>query len=367
MGKTITAKNLLKTEGILTCSPSDTLSQALAKLNSSHDAVFVFENNQELLGVISPYYVLFQSNFPSSTKVKNCLFSPPKISENTPYWEIARNMMESKVYYLPVYSAQDEWLGIVSYRSLFRTILNDKSLLSKLNVSTKHKMITIEESATLTEARNLLTTKKISRLPVVNQGRKLVGILTRFDLRLALSEPKDSLSFLSRSGEKKKFTDKPIRNYYKKSVVTVSEKTSVNKMISTLLEKEIGSLIVVNSKWQPVGIITNKDLLKAIANLGKSNQTTLELSIPDNFRYEEELTGLLTSFAKKLLKRKNINRLEAVIKTINNPIGKEKIYQSTIRIYHPNKSTIIGSSNSHDWNVAVSKALAKIESQFNKA
>ena len=125
----LTAKDLLISERILTCSPHDTLSQALSKLNSSHDAVFVVNDDEKLLGVISPYHALFRSNNPPTTKVENCFYSPPKLKESTSISEIARNMVESKVYYLPVFSENGNWLGVVSVRSVLEASVKKQNLV----------------------------------------------------------------------------------------------------------------------------------------------------------------------------------------------------------------------------------------------
>src|SRR3990170_7197833 len=131
MSQEITAGDLLKTEGIITCAPSATLSQALAKLNSSHDAVFVADG-KKLLGLITPYYVMFRANFPPTTKVQHCLFSPPKLRLSTPIWEIAKQMVLAKVYFLPIFSDTNEWLGIVSVYSLLRKVAQQESIINKL-------------------------------------------------------------------------------------------------------------------------------------------------------------------------------------------------------------------------------------------
>ncbi len=364
MGNSISAKDLLKTEGILTCSPSCTLAQALAKLNSSHDAVFVVDEKEKLLGVISPYYALFQGNFPPTTKAKNCVYSPPKIKESTTLWEIARNMVESKVYYLPVFSQNEQWIGIVSYRSVFGALLANPVLLKTIQVPRISLLVTINENASLSEARELLRKKGVSRLPVVTKTGRLAGILTRFDLRGALAEPKSSQSFLSRQGEKKKFADKPIRGLFKKNVITVSEKTPIPKMVRTMLENEIGSLILVNAKWQPTRIVTNRDLLKAIADKRQPSQATLDVTMPVDFAYEKEITVLLQKFVKKLLKKEKVRKIRVILKSIKNPAGKDKSFRTTILSENQKNKIKLGEATEPRWKTSVRKAMAKIEKQM---
>lgn len=363
----LTAKDLLKNKGIITCSPSCSLSEALALLQSSHDAVFVVETENKLLGVINPYYVLFQSNLPPATKVKNCLFSPPKLKESTPLSEIARNMMESKVYYLPVFSQEGSWIGIVSIRRLLRTVVEDIGYVEELEITRKTNIVTIRDNANLGKARALLSNKGVSRLPVINDTHRLVGILTRFDLRTAFAEPKSSQRFLSRSGEKRKLINKPIRGFYKKTVVTATDKTSLSQMLQMMLDKEIGSIVMVNSKWQPIDILSYRDLLKAIAIKSKGKKTSLSIYSPDDFNEKEQFRIMLRLLIKKVQKINGIDRVEAHLETVKNPVDKARLYEITLKVIYQKSKSIIGSSKDYSWKTALSKAIKRIKKQTRRA
>ena len=104
-------KDIIKTEGIIKLLPDDTLSYALAKMRTSHDASFVFDEKNQFLGVINPYYALIKSSYPGNAKVKHCLYHPPKININFPPAKVAGLFSESKVHYLPVFDDNEKFLG----------------------------------------------------------------------------------------------------------------------------------------------------------------------------------------------------------------------------------------------------------------
>jgi CBS domain-containing protein len=364
MAQTTTVEDLLKKEGILTCTPSATLSQALAKLNSSHDAVFVVGEKDKLLGVISPYYVMYKSSYPPTTKAENCLFSPPKLKLTTPIWEIARHMIQSKVYYLPVLSESKDWVGVVSVHALLEAIVGDRDLVSHLQFKRRTKrMITVRENATLNEARALLRSKGVSRLPVVDARGKLVGILTRYDLRSAFAAPRTSQRFLSRQGEKRKQLDKPIRGFFKREVVTATEKTSITQMINLMLEKRIGSIIVLNSKWQPINIITYRDILEAVSRLEFEKEESINISVPDDFAYKEELEKLIQKLFLKLKKQNKLIRIKVKVNSLKNPAGEVKLFNIILITFHPQTKSFIGKGSDYKWKIALRKAIGKLEAQ----
>lgn len=367
MQQTITAKDLLITEGILTCAASATLSQALAKLNSSHDAVFVVGENNKLLGVISPYYVIFKSSYPPATKAENCLFSPPKLKLTTPIWEVAKHMILSKVYFLPVFSEKGKWQGMVSVRALLESVIQNKELVNRLRFRRKTKwMISVRENATLNEARALLRSKGVSRLPVVDGRGKLVGILTRFDLRQVLAAPKSSQRFLSRQGEKKKQLNQSMRSFYKREVVTATEKTSSTQVIALMLEKRIGSVVVVNPKWQPVNIISYRDVLEAVSRLEFEEEKLISITFPQDFVHEDELVALIQRLCYKLQKQNKLTRIQVKVDTMKNPAEETKRTNITLTTFHPEVGSYIAKGSDYKWKKALRKAMAKIEAQARR-
>lgn len=239
---TLTAKDLVKTERILTAQPEDSLASALAKINSSHDAVFVTEKNR-LLGVISPYQVLYRGHFPAATKIKNCLFLAPKLKPDTKIDQIARLMLEAKVYFLPVVTDSGKWLGVVSYRRLLRHLTGFK-------VQPK-PLVKIKDNLTISQARNMMKSSGVSRLIVTSGNDRLIGILTRYDLSQSLNLPPAA----------------PVKAYIKHDVATFRQTDNPVNVISQMVDRRIGSMVMVNQNNQPIGLLSVRDCLEKLANL----------------------------------------------------------------------------------------------------
>jgi IMP dehydrogenase len=112
--------------------------------------------------------------------------------------------------------------------------------------------VTIHPEATLAEALEVMTLHGISGLPVVDKknGRagKLVGILTNRDVRFA-ANPRQPISEL--------MTNK---------LITVREGVSEEEAKKLLHQYRIEKLLVVDQDYRCVGLVTVKDIEKAVAN-----------------------------------------------------------------------------------------------------
>ena len=104
--------------------------------------------------------------------------------------------------------------------------------------------ITIDESATIKEAKVVMAEYKISGLPVEKNSR-LVGIITNRDIRF---ETNDSL---------------PVNKCMTSdNLVTVPVGTSLNKAKEILQSHRIEKLLVVDNEYNLTGLITVKDIQK---------------------------------------------------------------------------------------------------------
>ena len=107
--------------------------------------------------------------------------------------------------------------------------------------------ITIRPDATLGEARALMEANKISGIPVVETGGKLVGILTNRDVRFAVN-PKQ-----------------PVRELMTHdNLATVLAGVSQDDARRLLHARRIEKLLVVDEHYHCTGLITVKDMERAV-------------------------------------------------------------------------------------------------------
>ena len=113
--------------------------------------------------------------------------------------------------------------------------------------------VTIHPEATLADALALMQENHISGIPVV-EGRngsagKLVGILTNRDVRFATDKRQKVSELMTRE-----------------RLVTVRESVGQDEAKRLLHQHRIEKLLVVDSEYRCVGLITVKDIEKAVAN-----------------------------------------------------------------------------------------------------
>ncbi len=107
--------------------------------------------------------------------------------------------------------------------------------------------ITIAPDATLGEAQALMKNHRISGIPVVEHSGKLVGVLTNRDVRFA-DNPRQPVRELMTS----------------ENLATVRLGTSGDEARRLLHQRRIEKLLVVDDAFRCIGLITVKDIEKAV-------------------------------------------------------------------------------------------------------
>jgi len=120
--------------------------------------------------------------------------------------------------------------------------------------------VTLHQNAIVKDALQLMKSYKIGGIPVVDENRKLIGILTNRDLRFETNENKSIKELMTRN-----------------NLVTAPQGTNLSEAQDILQKHKIEKLPVVDKDNILVGLITYKDIMKVkdYPNSAKDNHGRL--------------------------------------------------------------------------------------------
>lgn len=310
----MTLQPVFKTKNIIKVGPDDSLSHVFSLFSSSHDSAFVFDEKNHFLGAINPYHCVIKKSYPANTKVKHCLIHPPYIDINCPLKKVARYILDSRLYYLPVFSNKN-FVGIISARRLLEAVKDLEGFNSPAGSFLKYKspLVSVFEQDFLSKALALFKQYKVSKLVVLTKDLKLRGIISYFDLIAYLLVPREKQHFSSREGNKIPFLKRSVTTAMKNNVVTISIYEKLHQAAAAILNKQVGSVVVVDESRHPLGLITIHDLLSIY--IGRRGLFNAELVTKD---LSEKSLRVVSRFVDQLNRQlsriKNLSRARVFIK-----------------------------------------------------
>lgn len=142
------------------------------------------------------------------------------------------------------------------------------------------KIFTVTPCTLLKKVVEILNTKRISGLPVVNKENKLVGIVSEKDILRAMYPSyaefyEDSSNTRSSELFEKKSQDilnLKVSQIMQKNIKVINDSATVMEACSTLLAYQIRRLPVVNKKGSLIGIVSQGDVFGALMKYGLNSK-----------------------------------------------------------------------------------------------
>ncbi len=125
-------------------------------------------------------------------------------------------------------------------------------------------VVTISEDKSMLEARELMKSKDFRRIPVVDDIKRVMGIITDGDIGRA--SPSDA-STLSRYEANYLLSRLKVRDVMTRDVITVRDNSAIEDVAYLLYKNKINALPVVNDDNKLCGIITDSDIFRAFVSI----------------------------------------------------------------------------------------------------
>ncbi|HUU75015.1 MAG TPA: CBS domain-containing protein [Methanoregulaceae archaeon] len=169
-------------------------------------------------------------------------------------------IIEKMVGGIPIVDLQDVLQGIVTERDVMKMLANEKVEATVEEVMTKSTRVTQPDCPIGTVTRDM-TAHHFRRLPVISED-VLFGIITTTDIMKYLGTGKvfDQLV----TGDVAEVMGLPVRNLISGKLFTISPEKSINEAARVMLNRGVGALPVIEND-RLIGLVTEFDLVKALA------------------------------------------------------------------------------------------------------
>jgi predicted transcriptional regulator len=263
------ASELMRTK-FLSVSVDDNVHTVLGKLDAGkHHSAIVVDSRDRYVGMFDKESCLRSRGDASQMKVRNVVHKTSKLEESTDIERVAQLLQTSDTHVLPVLDKYKRVAGIVGTRDVLLALSERLRGMRVADISTKY-LVTLSEDDAIAKAIELVRRKKVARIPVVDDKRRLIGIVTRFDLlKQFFAHPTESRgggrgSFAAMPTKPSKGSIAKVSDMMMKTVQTIEPGALLQQAVRKMADANVSDLIVVEDGI-PVGILTTKDVLKQIA------------------------------------------------------------------------------------------------------
>ena len=327
--------------------PSENSLTKIVGLFREHGIYQVFLPEGERCGMISARDVLKAANI-GATKASAIMSYVSVIGKESLVGEAARLMMDYRIRAVPI-SDGHKIIGQINSADIITQLKGKLSGEMRVTSLAVNNPITIDSSASIAKARDLMIRKRIDHLPVTKQSR-LEGMITSSDIVAHITQP-ERLGSKSIKPEARGVFDFTVQDLMESNPLTCSTDTSVEQALNLIFSSP-GTYILI-TQWEELqGIVTRQNYISLL----KEREDELAVPVyivglPEDPFEAEAAKGKFKRTIKQLHKLlPEIIEARSVIKTKTSIPGKErKRYEVSVYIKTPKGSY---SYTSDGWQLA---------------
>jgi CBS domain-containing protein len=167
--------------------------------------------------------------------------APTGISDNLPHKDLPQRAPRTPV--------RDQ--GIAAYETASAQVVRPNVSLAGEIMT--HEVVSVAPSETNEAVRELFQQNRFHHLPIVDQDKRVVGIISDRDLLRSIIDRQAA----------------PLSELMVKKVLTALPETPIHDLASTLFHEKIGCIPITSADGKLVGIITRSDLLRCLMEVNK--------------------------------------------------------------------------------------------------
>ncbi len=355
------------TRDVVAVKIGDTIAKAISKMQEHgfHELPVVNERG-ELVGFLNYRILIRRKSISIYSRVENVMTKPPTVEPEAAVIDAVKLMIDAGYRSIPVVK-KNKLVGIISRTDIIRLVPKMKEVASipVEDVMTSEPDV-VEEDSPIEYAIDIMRKLGEMSVPVVDENRKLTGIVHMRDASRAIWREKDRASVGELSGEKKKV------QVFVKDVMSppvyVEEEACLCDAVEKMIEFHSSICVVVDKKMLPLGVISQRDVIEAVMRKGKTEGVFVQitgLDIEDTEPYFA-IYDMVEDFLKKINRFKEFKPQLLTFHVEEHHLsGKEVKYSVRARLTTDRKLFF---AKDYDWNIyrAFKNVLETLERNVKK-
>jgi CBS-domain-containing membrane protein len=273
--QTMKVKAVMQTRNLAWVGPEDSIAAAIEIMSRSGARDLPVVQHRRVVGVLGERDLLRHraqaDEERDSDPVATIMSTPAEVVD--PEVEVAAAaalMLEKDVSCLPVVD-NGELVGLVTPADLLSlraaavaagTPAGSTSREPRVEVAMHRDPFSLPPNAPLVEGIGIMVDQGVRHVPVVDEDRKVVGILSDRDVRTAIGDPLEALH-----GDLPEVEDLKISGVMTLDVKTVRETAPLSEAAQHFIDEPIGALPVVDADERLVGMVSYADVIWALEEM----------------------------------------------------------------------------------------------------
>jgi len=341
--------------------PSDTLSSVINKISKNNAYDVFYLNNKSALS--TNIRALLNAKNITEMKVESFLYPIPHITPNDSVQKAANIIAHYRIREVPIVQ-KNKIIGVITVQRILKLLSTKDNKWIKANLIYTQNPIVVSSDETLSNARRIMTSKRLDHLPVLNNG-KIKQVLTSAHI-LEYILPQERQGKKSIGVRTLHKLESRIGNIGSTRIPQCGPHDDLNKIVNSMLKTDASCCLV--NLWDNLqGIITFRDILGLLASKIDTPIPLYIVGLPE----DQKDVNLISKKFEDTLKRiqkiySEIHEARVSIKQQRTGGRKEGTYEVSIMITTSHHAPLIFSSVGFDLSEVLEELSQKLLKTLSK-
>lgn len=260
---------------VVTSTADEPISEILGLMRTHNIHEIPILERKKLVGVVSMAAIARHQSAQAGTKARNLVQKTPEVPPDMELTVAAETFLSGGTRTLPI-TEKGKLVGIISRSDVVRALAQCEEVegMSISEVMTPQPQCVAAQD-TVAKARTVMSGLGERAVPVVDENRKLVGVVGLKDLADLFARPKEKMGRHGRAGEKDPVT--VLIESVMRPPVTVPPDAMLSAALESMAKNRI-STIIVEENQEPVGILTTADVVEIAARHRERDGVLVQIS-----------------------------------------------------------------------------------------
>ncbi len=250
--------------------------------------------------------------------VDEFMFKPHCIRGDTPTIEALCELLDSGQRAAPIVDSDEKLIGIVTEYDIMRRgarsfILRD----TRADEVMTRDVVCVDETASIGRVRGIMRRNSMGYLLIVDDARRLTGIVTEGDILRRVYKPKQRMTAGEYKGEKVPRMGQPVSSIMSAPVITASPDANLAEVAGLMCEHAIRTVPVVGKDMSPRGIVSTHAIMQFLSESRKEPGVNMEILGELEEKYRDLAIRIINTEVRKitrLARQGRIHWIKIVIK-----------------------------------------------------
>ena len=341
--------------------PSDTLSSVINKIskNGAYDVFYL--NGKSTLS--TNIRALLNAKNITEMKVESFLYTIPYLSPNDSVQKAANIISHYRIREVPIVQ-KNKIIGVVTVQRILRLLSTKDNKWIKANLIYTQNPIVISSEETLSNARRIMTTKRLDHLPVLNNGKIKQVLTSAHVLEYILPQERQGKKSVGIRTLHK--LESKIGNIGTTRFPRYTPSDDLNYIVNLMLKTNTSGCLV--NLWDNLqGIITFRDILGLLASKMETSIPLYIVGLPEDQKNVNLISRKFEATLKRIQKvYSEIHEARVSVKQRRTGNKKEGTYEVSIMITTSHHTPLIFSSVGFDLSEVLEELSQKLLKMLSK-